>query len=197
MPGKTHSPTLLLLCVLALPVFGAQAKHSSQPTAPRTIRAPHKPFPLLNSSEGLSVISAALESRGHAHSKPDCSHLVHTIYERAGFPYSYMSSSDLYHGVPEFLHVVHPQPGDLVAWPGHVGIVVNPSQDSFFSSLRSGLGVESYSAPYWKERGQPRFFRYLKIPPSAGSEKLAHPVPPHSHPMTIPASSHSPAASPI
>jgi hypothetical protein len=122
---------------------------------------------------------------------------VHTIYEHAGFPYSYVSSSDLYRGVPEFRHVVHPQPGDLVAWPGHVGIVVNPSQDTFFSSLRSGLGVESYSAPYWKERGQPRFFRYSKAPSIARSEKPAHLAPHHSHPMTIPASSHSPAAAPI
>ena len=108
------------------------------------------------------MIGAALESRDRAYFKPDCSHLVHTVYEQAGFRYSYVSSSDLYHGVPEFRHVVHPQPGDLVAWPGHVGIVVNPSQKTFFSSLSSGLGVESYSSPYWKGRGTHRFYRYRK-----------------------------------
>ena len=197
MFGKTHTPALLLLCVLVPSAFAAQPKPASQPTRPRASSAPHKASPLLNSSEGLSVISAALESRGNAHSRPDCSHLVHTIYERAGFRYSYVSSSDLYHGVPEFRHVVHPQPGDLVAWPGHVGIVVNPSQESFFSSLRSGLGVESYSAPYWKERGQPRFLRYSKAPSITRLEKPRSPAPRRSQPMTIPASSHLPAASPI
>jgi cell wall-associated NlpC family hydrolase len=141
------------------------------------------------------VIGAALESRGPAHPKPDCSHLVHAVYERAGYPYSYVSSSDLYRGVPEFRHVVHPQPGDVVAWPGHVGIVVNPSENTFFSSLRSGLGVESYTAPYWKERGQRRFYRYLKTPQEkVGSQS---PTRRRHRPMQIPAVSHTPAAEPL
>jgi NlpC/P60 family len=197
MLGKTHSPALLLLCVLVSLAFAGPEDHASPPIPPRTRRALHRPSLLLNSSEGLSVISAALESRRPAHSKPDCSHLVHTIYERAGFPYSYVSSSDLYRGVPEFRLVVHAQPGDLVAWPGHVGIVVNPSQDTFFSSLRSGLGVDSYSASYWKERGQHRFFRYAKAPSIARSEKPGNPAPHHSHPITIPAASHSQSAAPL
>lgn len=116
------------------------------------------------------MIGAALESRGRGRSKPDCSHLVHAVYERAGFPYSYMSSSDLYAGVDEFHQVTHPQPGDLVVWPGHVGIVVNPAQNTFFSSLRSGIGVESYSSSYWKDRGTPRFYRYVKAAATNGME---------------------------
>ncbi len=108
------------------------------------------------------MIGAALESRGRGRSRPDCSHLVHTVYERAGFPYSYASSADLYAGVDEFQRMTRPQAGDLVVWPGHVGIVVNPSQNSFFSALRSGIWVESYSSSYWKERGAPRFYRYTK-----------------------------------
>jgi len=59
--------------------------------------------------------------------------------------------------------VTRPQPGDLVVWPGHVGIVVNPAERSFFSRLRSGPGVDAYDAPYWKERGEARFFRYIKV----------------------------------
>src|SRR5208282_4619349 len=51
---------------------------------------------LLSADEGLAVISAALESRANPDSGSDCSHLVHAIYERAGFPYSYASSSSLY-----------------------------------------------------------------------------------------------------
>jgi hypothetical protein len=44
--------------------------------------------------------------------------------------------------------------------------VINPTQHSFFSVLSSGSGVDSYDSPYWKQRGRPRFFRYVKRAPS-------------------------------
>ncbi|MFZ0958497.1 MAG: NlpC/P60 family protein [Candidatus Sulfotelmatobacter sp.] len=122
---------------------------------------------MLTADEGLAVLSAALESRANPDSGSDCSHLVHAIYERAGFPYSYASSSSLYAGKAEFQRVARPQPGDLVVWPGHVGIAVDPAQRSFFSALRSGLGVEPYDSPYWKERGRPHFLRYVINAPPA------------------------------
>ncbi len=112
--------------------------------------------------DGLSVIAAALDYRVNLHSRRDCSHLVHAIYDRAGFRYSYVSSSTLYGGTNEFQRVANVQPGDLVVWPGHVGIVVNPAQHAFFSTLRSGPGIDTYDAPYWKQRGQLRFYRYIK-----------------------------------
>jgi hypothetical protein len=87
---------------------------------------------------------------------------------RAGFPYKYASSSDLYAGIDEFRRVASPQPGDLAVWRGHAGIVVNPVQHSFFSVLRSGPGVDSYDTPYWKQRGRPRFYRYVKPAPRRG-----------------------------
>jgi hypothetical protein len=49
-----------------------------------------------------------------------------------------------------------------VVWPGHVGIIINPTQKTFFSALSAGAGVESYASPYWKARGTPRFYRYVK-----------------------------------
>ena len=116
----------------------------------------------LTLDDGLAVIAGALDSSVHLRAKRDCSHLVHAIYSRAGFPYGYASSSDLYLGTPNFERVADPQPGDLVVWRGHVGIVVNPAQHIFFSSMRSGMGLDSYEAYYWKERGQVRFFRYIK-----------------------------------
>lgn len=127
----------------------------------------------LTPDDGLSVIAAALDSRVRLHSESDCSHLVHAIYDRAGFPYSYASSSSLYVGTNDFQRVVHAQPGDLVVWRGHVGIVVNPAQHAFFSTLGSGPGIDIYDAPYWKPRGQLRFYRYIKRgPPRDASNRL-------------------------
>jgi hypothetical protein len=137
--------------------------NSTSSPAPRNLTG-HARTPalrLLTADESLGVLSAALESRANSDSGSDCSHLVHAIYERAGFPYPYASSSSLYAGQQEFQRVARPQPGDLVVWPGHAGIVVNPAQRTFFSALRSGLGVEPYDSPYWKERGRPRFLRYV------------------------------------
>jgi cell wall-associated NlpC family hydrolase len=116
----------------------------------------------LTPDDGLAVIAAALDSRTHLSREPDCSHLVHAIYSRAGFPYSYAPSSDLYAGTPEFKRVSHAQVGDLVVWQGHAGIVVNPAQHVFFSALNSGFGTDAYDAPYWKGRGNLRFYRYIK-----------------------------------
>ena len=120
--------------------------------------------------EGLAILSAALESRApalRAEAHSDCSHLVHTIYERAGFPYPYVPSSDLYIGTDEFQRVARPQAGDVIVWRGHAGIVVNPRQRTFFSALRSGFGVENYDSAYWMGRGRPHFLRYVKRSPAS------------------------------
>ena len=158
---------LLLLCaVLPCALSAEQNPESSeadQRAIPQSVKA-IAPW-LLNSDEGLAIIGAALESR-HTDSNADCSSLVHAIYERAGFAYSYANSSQLYRGIKAFRRVTHLQPGDLVVWRGHVGIVISPVQHSFFSVMRSGRGVEFYDSPYWEARGQPRFFRYLRAGPS-------------------------------
>lgn len=119
----------------------------------------------LTRDEGLAVLGAALDFRHYRGSESDCSHFVHALYQRAGFPYAYAPSIDLYSGIDQFQRVTTPQAGDLAVWRGHAGIVVNPVQHSFFSLLRSGAGVESYDSPYWKRRGHPRFFRYVKENP--------------------------------
>jgi len=116
----------------------------------------------LSQDDGLSVIAAALDPKVRRYSGRDCSHLVHAIYERAGFPYTYASSSQLYAGIEGFQRVSRPQPGDLVVWRGHVGVVIRPSRHVFFSFLREGPGVDDYEAPYWTGRGRPRFYRYVK-----------------------------------
>jgi cell wall-associated NlpC family hydrolase len=91
----------------------------------------------------------------------DCSHFVQWLFERAGLYYGYAPSRTLYEGMAGFKRVYHPQPGDLIVWPGHVGIVVDPDEETFLSALRSGVKTASYTSRYWKRRGHPRFFRYL------------------------------------
>ncbi len=144
----------LLICLAAIPAMAAQEGQRASRSRP------------LTQSEGLAIVSAALDSRHHARFASDCSHFVFGLYKRAGLPYRYANSSELYAGIDEFREVASPQTGDLVVWRGHVGIVINPAEHSFFSRLRSGPGVDSYDSPYWKKRGRPRFFRYLKVVPN-------------------------------
>jgi hypothetical protein len=156
---------LLLSCGMAMPAAGAQQKQGESNGSYQSVRVEsgtrRKARPLTR-DEGLAILGAALDSRRRRDRPADCSHLVHALYERAGFHYEYASSSDLYAGVDEFRRVSAPQPGDLAVWPGHAGIVINPAQHSFFSLLSTGPGVDFYDSSYWKQRGRPHFFRYVK-----------------------------------
>jgi len=90
----------------------------------------------------------------------DCSHLVHSLYERVGLHYQYATSRTLYRGVEEFQRVLQPISGDVVVWRGHMGIVVDPATHSFLSALRMHVKTSSYISGYWRHRGPPRFFRF-------------------------------------
>jgi NlpC/P60 family len=120
-------------------------------------------YRLLTRDEGLAIVDAISDhhrSLRGKRAKPDCSHLVNDIYDLAGFPYPYAKSADLYRGQPTLVRVSAPQPGDLIVWRDHVGLVLDPRQHSFYSSLRSGLDTEDYTSAYWRRRGTPRFYRY-------------------------------------
>ncbi len=91
----------------------------------------------------------------------DCSHFVQYLYEQAGLYYGYAPSKILYEGMEGFKRVAHPQPGDLIVWRGHVGVVVDPDETTFLSALHSGVKVSSYQSHYWQRRGKPRFLRYV------------------------------------
>ena len=160
---------LFLYCLMAMQSAMAQHTTAKSGRIYATARAESSLQPLprpLTLDEGLAIISAALDSRHHAKFKTDCSHFVHGLYERAGFHYAYAPSADLYLGIDEFERVTTPQPGDMAVWRGHAGIVINPAQHTFFSLLRSGAGVDSYDSYYWKKKGHPRFFRYVRTAPS-------------------------------
>lgn len=127
---------------------------------------------LVSAEQGQAIADFALQSGRRVRPKPDCSHLVHLLYARAGLIYPYEDSRVLYRGVDDFERVKKPQPGDLVVWLGHVGIVLSPEEKTFLSSVRSGIITESWSAPHWLRRGRPHFFRY-RIGPSANLALLA------------------------
>ena len=155
-----------VFCGLALCVCPAQQAppETATSSARRAASASHtrRPNRALTADDGLAVISAALDPKVRRNAGQDCSHLVHAIYERAGFPYDYATSDDLYDGVEHFQRVMHPQPGDVIVWHGHAGIVVRPSRHVFFSFKSAGPGIDDYESPYWISRGQARFYRYVK-----------------------------------
>ena len=164
----------LLLLTSLVPISGAAQQSQTRPNAPspstrqeRSFRQIEQYLPTLTRDEGLAVLGAALDSRHNRAFTSDCSHFVHGLYQRAGFPYAYAPSTDLYSGIDQFQRVTIPQAGDLIVWRGHVGIVVNPAQSSFFSLLHSGAGVEHYDSPYWRRRGHPHFLRYVKGNPGS------------------------------
>src|SRR5689334_21779480 len=127
---------------------------------------------LVSAEQGQALADFAMQAGPRVRPKPDCSHLVHLLYARAGLIYPYEDSRVLYRGVDDFEHVKTPQPGDLAVWLGHVGIVLSPEDKTFLSSVRSGIITESWAAPHWVRRGRPHFFRY-RIGPSANLALLA------------------------
>lgn len=171
MRAFAKSVALLLLVRLVSVSAGAQQSQERPNASCRDSgsRQGTQDFRPLNLDDGLAVLGAALDSRHYRGFTADCSHFVHALYQRAGFPYAYASSTDLYSGIDQFERVSSPQAGDLIVWRGHVGIVVSPLQHSFFSLLRSGAGVEHYDSPYWRHRGHPRFFRYVKGNPDTAA----------------------------
>ena len=143
------------------------------PVAARTVQEDGR-VRLASPDEGEAIVQAAWELRRGLGEKPDCSHFVNDVYARAGFDYAYARSSEIFDGIDSFRRVQKSQPGDLVAWQGHIGIVIDPVEHSFYSSVLSGFAIEDYRSAYWLKRGRPRFYRYLvdNTVPRAGT--LSH-----------------------
>ncbi len=139
-------------------VGGSQANAQAQ--APSASEGSRPNSRLLSAEEGRAIVDAARDQDRPAHGAQDCSHLVHQAYLEAGFEYPYASSFELYAGDENFQRVRHPRPGDLIVWPGHVGIVLDPIEHSFYSLVSTGLEAQDYLGNYWKARGRPRFYRY-------------------------------------
>lgn len=143
---------LAWVCLVGLATAEAQTPDSTQKAAP--------PTRLLTAEEGRSIVTAAWQQSSSPWGTQDCSHLVQQIYRNAGFEYSYVSSTEMYAGNKSFARVKFPHAGDLIVWPGHMGIVVDPFKHSFYSLVSTGLEEQDYEAPYWRSRGRPHFYRY-------------------------------------
>src|ERR1700680_1290937 len=168
-PAK-GAPLLLLCCLVALPAASGQEDGSGPKRVAREdadLRQTTHGVHSLTRAEGLAIVRVAMNSR-HPRTRYDCSHFVNGLYRRAGFPYKYASSSELYAGVAEFRRVSSPQAGDLAVWPGHAGIVVNPVEHSFLSVLHTGPGVGKCDSTYGRRRRRPRFLRYVEEAPHGG-----------------------------
>lgn len=158
-------PCFLLFCLAVLPAAGQEERTASNVSTEvnrSDVNHQRSNVRLLTRAQGLSIAHVAMNSRPPVRTRYDCSHFVHGLYQKAGFPYEYAPSSTLYAGVSEFRRVVSPQPGDLAVWPGHAGIVINPARHSFLSVLHTGPGVDQYDSRYWQYRGHPRFLRYVR-----------------------------------
>ena len=107
----------------------------------------------------------------------DCSHFVHALYMRLGLTYQYATSRRLYRGIRGFERMTQPRSGDLIVWPGHVGVVLEPEQHTFLSAIASGVKISSYSSSYWMARGRCRFFHFASADTqlSAGREEIPTP----------------------
>src|SRR6267378_706983 len=141
-------------CICLLGISRAKAQTASSPQQSESNAR------LLTAEEGRAIVTTAWGWEQSAEGTQDCSHLVHQVYLLAGYDYPYASSFDIYAGNENFGRVKTPQAGDVVAWPGHVGIVVDPLQHSFYSLVSTGLEAQKYTGPYWRSRGRPRFYRY-------------------------------------
>jgi hypothetical protein len=150
---------------------GPQTQVAGQGASGNKTQSPRQPvippgMRLLNLQEGRAIAQNIAWADDEEGLSPDCSHLVHTLYEQAGYPYSYATSQDLYKGTEKFVRVRVPHPGDLIVWRGHVGIVVDPKEHSFFSSVSEGARTQYYNSPYWLARGHARYYRYLTNSPA-------------------------------
>jgi hypothetical protein len=116
---------------------------------------------LASAQEGEAIVQAAWELRHGLFPKPDCSHFVHAVYTQAGFEYEYAASRAIFAGIDVFRRVSKPQSGDVIVWQGHIGIVIDPREHSFYSAVTAGFAIQSYQSHYWIGRGLPRFYRFV------------------------------------
>ena len=155
--GWMDSPHFAAMGLAWISLVGIAAGEAQVADSTQKLTSPKR---LLSREEGRAIVTDASEQSTATPETRDCSHLVHQIYLNAGFDYPYVSSTEMYRGNKSFARVKFPRAGDLIVWPGHMGIVVDPLRHSFYSLVSTGLEEQDYESPYWRSRGRPHFFRY-------------------------------------
>lgn len=90
----------------------------------------------------------------------DCSEFVLQSYRQAGYvEFRYSSTALMSSGLKA---VKTPEAGDIVYWPGHVGIVTDPITGDFVhaASTKSGLRSDNDLRGYWSMHGKAKFLQY-------------------------------------
>jgi hypothetical protein len=158
-----HTQVAVLLASFSLvwsgPPAAAQELEAHQGQRLVAYKIHQEPRPV-SYEEGRAIVQATLLHRAQFRDKPDCSHFVHDVYAEAGLDYDYAPTNDIFDGIGPFERVQKPQPGDVIVWRGHAGIVIDPEERSFYSSVVSGFSIHNYTSSYWTSRGAHRFYRY-------------------------------------
>ena len=111
-----------------------------------------------------TLIARAAQSFPHQpYSAIDCSHFVYEVIKSVDPSFSYITSHD-YLDSPRFRRVDHPEAGDIVHWPGHVAIIINPTTGAFIGSQSTnGVSEANYvSGHYWSKRPSRTYLRYQR-----------------------------------
>ena len=78
-----------------------------------------------------------------------CNQFVLAVFRRLGYQIE-DRRADEFALSPHFMKVNDPKPGDLVHWPGHIGIVLDPDHGIFIGSQTStGVAEANYKNGYW------------------------------------------------
>lgn len=91
-----------------------------------------------------------MQGREISYAEMKCNQFVVAVLRASVNPkFPYMLAND-FASSPYFQKVTEPQAGDLVHWPGHIGIVLDPDQGTFIGSQTStGVAEANYKKGYW------------------------------------------------
>lgn len=104
-----------------------------------------------------------MSRNGHvSHDSVDCSHFLLAVLNASVAPHFRYLRADEYLTSPSFSLVTTPEAGDLVHWPGHIAVVINPTTGTFIGSQTStGVDLANYKTnPYWSGRTHRVFLHF-------------------------------------
>lgn len=79
-----------------------------------------------------------------------CNQFVIAVIRETLDPSFPMITADEFHANGHFVKVDNPTKGDLVHFPGHIGIVVDPDKGTFIGAQsKHGVGFANFKAGYW------------------------------------------------